>query len=227
MLTDGSNSSGRGEHPGIPDPAPSMPFHPSRRGWKILLGSKTPIFGASPTPKPGVSGNCHNPVEDKAALCVLLSPKRCLSPFPVPVCSKLAGFCPNPAPGPRPAAARNAGKDPAAPRKNQAGRNRRKQCPASDATSPRVPMSPSRGGRGSLGGVAQLGGGVPRYPAPPVLLWVRGLGSETSRVGWMCSSQLHPRGSCGVWGGRRGPGASASCPPPCRGSCHQVWDSSL
>lgn len=160
MLIAGSSFLGQEEHP---RKSPFDAVSSSQGGWKIPFGSKTPIFQACLTPKPSVLGSCCNPAEDEAALCAPLSPKWCLSP-PVPVRSKPAGFCPNPAPGPPPA--RHAGKGPAAPRKNQAGRKRRKWCPVSDATSPRVPVSPSLGGCGSLGGRHGLGG-VPSYPVPP------------------------------------------------------------
>ena len=94
-------------------------------------------------------------------------------------------------------------------------------------------LHPGEGVGARGGGTAW--GGSPCIQPPPILLWVGGLGSEASRVGWMCSSWLHFRGSCGVQGGRRGPGGSALCPPTSpgvvssgvgqfalRGSCH-LW----
>lgn len=54
---------------------------------------------------------------------------------------------------------------------------------------PTCPRVPSLGRVWEPGGAAQLGG-VPWYPAPPILLGVGGLGSEASRGGWMCSSWL-------------------------------------
>lgn len=80
---------------------------------------------------------------------------------------------------------------------------------------------------GAWGGGGTAWGGLPVSSPPSIPLWMGGLGSETSRVGWMCRSRLRFRDPCGMWGGRRGPGGSALCPPPRRGSCHQVWDSSL
>lgn len=192
MLPAGSSCEGQGEHPGL-SPFDAVSSNRGRGGaGKFLLGTIPPIFEASPTPKPGVWGNCPNPTEDEAALSALLSPKWCLSPIPVPVCSKPAVFCPNPAPAPSPA--RHTGKGSAAPRKNQAGRNRRRRCPPSDATSPRVPI-PGRGWEpGGGGGTAW--GGPPVSSLPSIPLWMGGLGSETSRVGWMCRSQLRFRDSC-------------------------------
>lgn len=126
-------------------------------GWKIPSGSKPPISGASPTPKPGVLGNCPNLVEDKAVFCC---PQSGVCPLPlVPVCSKLLVFAPV---SPRVPSCPACWEGPAAPREKQAGRNRRKWCPVSNATSLRVPMAWCR----SLGGVAGLGGSSCMQPPP-------------------------------------------------------------
>lgn len=72
----------------------------------------------------------------------------------------------------------------------------------SNATSPHVPIL---GRLWEPEGVARLGG-VPRIQPAPILLWMGGLGSEASRVGWMCSSRLCFWGSCGGAGRQEGTG---------------------
>lgn len=187
---------------------------------KYRLGAKTPFLRPAQHPNPAFQEIVPTPQRTKL-LFVRRCPQSCVYPSPpVLVCSKPAGFCPNPTLGPPPA--RHAGKGPAAPRKNQAGRSRRKRCPVSNATSPHVPIL---GRLWEPEGVAQLGG-VPPYPGPPdpaVGGWF-GLGGIQ---GGMDVQLLAP--FLGVlWGCREAGGdrAAQRCVAPSRRG-RQVWDSLL
>lgn len=119
----------------------------------------------------------------------------------VPVCSKLAGFCPSLSPGPL---------LPSTPGGS---------CCSKGKTVWEKQKKTVSGERCHLlacpHGTVQESRGVAGVCSPPRsccgwMVWA-------SRVGWMSSSWLHLQGSCGVQGGRRGPSGFMLGPPLTRG----------
>lgn len=202
-----------------------MLVHPTRCGGegagKFLLGAKSPSLGPAQLPDPALQDTVTS-LQRTKLLSVPHCPQRCVYPLaPVPICSKLVGFCPSPTPSPLPPPSPNPlpsilGR--ALLLQGKPGWKKEKKSVSSDVTSLHGDIS-------EPGRVAQPRGRVPPSPAPSSPAVGGWLQLGASSVRWISSSWLHFQRFCGVKGGWRGLSGSVLCPPLCQGSSHRVGDS--